>query len=76
MKKGKLFCKSRTTILGYIKNIFDEGELVEDNTKRKVGISDFSTKPTSIYNIDAIIAIGFHVRSKQGTLFLIWTAQL
>ena len=55
---GRLFGKSRTTILGHIQNIYEEGELVEADTMRKVGNPDFSTKPTSMYNLDVIISVG------------------
>lgn len=72
---GRLFGKSRTTILGHIQNIYEEGELVEDNTMRKVGNPDFSTKPTSMYNLDVIISVGYRVHSKQGTQFRIWATQ-
>jgi hypothetical protein len=37
-----------------IKNIFEEKELKEESTMRKFGISEFSTKPTHFYNLDAI----------------------
>lgn len=52
-----LFGKSRSTINEHILNIFKEGELVEEDCMRKIGISDFSTKPTNYYNLDVIIAI-------------------
>lgn len=52
-----LFGKSRSTINEHILNIFKEGELVEEDCMRKIGISDFSTKPTNYYNLDMIIAI-------------------
>ena len=32
--------------------------LIKDETKRKIGISDFSTKPTNFYNLDVIISVG------------------
>ena len=44
---SELFGKSRSTINEHILNIYEEGELEEDVTKRKIGISDFSTKPTN-----------------------------
>lgn len=72
---GRLFGKSRTTILGHIQNIYEEGELVEDATMRKVGNPDFSTKPTSMYNLDVIISVGYRVHSRQGTQFRIWATQ-
>lgn len=36
-------------------NIYKEGELLEDHSMRKIGISDFSIKPTNYYNFDVII---------------------
>ena len=69
---GLLFEKSRTTIIGHIQNIFAEGELVEANTMRKVGISDFSTKPTNLYNLDVIISVGYRIKSQRGTQFRQW----
>jgi hypothetical protein len=42
---------------------------------RKIGISDFSTKPTNFYNLDVIISVGYRVKSRQGTMFRIWATQ-
>lgn len=42
---------------------------------RKIGISDFSTKPTNFYNLDVIISVGYRVKSPQGTQFRIWATQ-
>ena len=39
---------------------------------KKFGNSEFSTKPTNYYNLEMIIAIGFRVKSSQGTKFRIW----
>ena len=70
-----LFGKSRSTINEHILNIYKEGELLENNTMRKIGNSDFSTKPTNYYNLDVIISVGYRVKSRQGTLFRIWATQ-
>ena len=70
-----LFGKSRSTINEHILNIFKEGELVEEDSVRKIGNSDFSTKPTNYYNLDVIISVGYRVKSKQGTQFRIWATQ-
>jgi hypothetical protein len=44
---------------------------------RKIGISDFSTKPMNHYNLDVIISVGYRVKSLQGTKFRQWaTARL
>lgn len=70
-----LFGKSRSTINEHILNVYSEGELVESSTKRKIGNSDFSTKPTNYYNLDVIISVGYRVKSIQGTQFRIWATQ-
>lgn len=70
-----LFGKSRSTINEHILNIYQEGELLEDSSMRKIGISDFSTKQTNFYNLDVIISVGYRVKSQQGTQFRIWATQ-
>ena len=60
---SELFEKSRSTINEHILNVFSEGELEEASSKRKIGNSDFSTKPTNYYNLDVIISVGYQVKS-------------
>ena len=72
---SELFGKSRSTINEHILHIYEEGELEEDKTKRKIGISDFSTKPTNLYNLDVIISVGYRVKSIQGTRFRQWATE-
>jgi hypothetical protein len=74
---AELFQKSRSTINEHILNIYKEEELEEQASMRKIGISDFSTKPTNYYNLDVIISVGYRVKSLQGTKFRQWaTARL
>lgn len=74
---SELFQKSRSTINEHILNIYKEEELEEEQTMRKIGNSDFSTKPTNFYNLDVIISVGYRVKSLQGTKFRQWaTARL
>ena len=70
-----LFGKGKSTIHEHILHIFQEGELQEELSVRKIGISDFSTKPTNFYNLDVIISVGYRVKSRQGTMFRIWATQ-
>ena len=70
-----LFGKAKSTISEHIQNIYAEGELKENETVRKFGISEYSTKPTSFYKLDVIISVGYRVRSHQGTQFRIWATQ-
>jgi hypothetical protein len=72
---AKLFEKSRSTINEHILNIYAEGELQENDSMRKIGISDFSTKPTNLYNLDVIISVGYRVKSLRGTQFRQWATK-
>jgi len=71
-----LFQKAKSTINEHILNIYNEGELPKEQSLRKIGISDFSTKPTNFYNLDTIISVGYRVKSKRGTQFRIWANQV
>lgn len=68
----ELFQKSRSTINEHILNIYEEQELEIEQTMRKIGNSDFTTKPTNFYNLDIIISVGYRVKSHQGTKFRQW----
>ena len=70
-----LFDKSRSTINEHVLNIYAEGELIEADSKRKIGNSDFSTKPTNYYNLDVIISVGYRVKSLRGTQFRQWATK-
>lgn len=72
---AELFNKGRSTINEHILNIYSENELTESDTMRKIGNSDFSTKPTNFYNLDVIISVGYRVKSVQGTRFRQWATQ-
>ncbi len=74
---AELFQKSRSTINEHVLNVFKDGELIEEEVRRKIENSDFSTKPTNYYNLDVIISVGYRVKSQQGTRFRQWaTARL
>jgi hypothetical protein len=72
---AELFNKGRSTINEHVLNIYSENELTESDTMRKIGNSDFSTKPTNFYNLDVIISVGYRVKSVQGTRFRQWATQ-
>lgn len=72
---AELFQKAKSTINEHISNIYKEGELKKDDSLRKIGNSDFSTKPTNYYNLDVIISVGYRVKSLRGTQFRIWATQ-
>ncbi|HKL86374.1 MAG TPA: RhuM family protein [Treponemataceae bacterium] len=70
-----LFGKAKSTINEHIKNIYTEQELIESTTMKKFGISEFQQKTPNYYNLDVIIAVGYRVKSPQGTQFRIWATQ-
>jgi len=72
---GELFGKGRSTINEHILNIFKDGELKKELSMRKIGKTDFSTKPTNYYNLDTIISVGYRVKSIQGVRFRQWATK-
>lgn len=72
---ASLFGKARSTINEHIRNIFQEGELVESEVLQKFGNSEFQQKTPNYYNLDVIISVGYRVKSQQGTQFRIWATQ-
>ena len=73
---SELFQKAKSTINEHIKNIYADGELKIENTLRKFGNSEFSTKPTNYYNLDMIISVGYRVKSQRGVQFRIWASSI
>jgi hypothetical protein len=73
----EVFSKSKSTISEHIKTIFDEEELDKNSVVRKfrTTASDNKTYDVNYYNLDMIIAIGFRVKSPQGTQFRIWATK-
>ncbi len=73
----EVFDKAKSTISEHISNIYQEGELEVDSTVRNFRTvqtegSREVTRELDYYNLDMIIAIGFRVKSPQGTKFRIW----
>lgn len=74
---AELFQKAKSTISEHIKNIFEEGELVEDSVVRnlRTTATDGKNYDTKFYNLDVIISVGYRVKSLQGTKFRQWATQ-
>lgn len=72
---SELFDCAKSNVNMHLSHIFEEGELEESEVMRKFRISEFSTKPTNFYNLDAIIAVGYRVNSKKATRFRQWATQ-
>ena len=68
---AELFNKDISVISRHIKNIYKEGELDEESNLHFLQIP-FSDKPVRLYDLDMIIAVGYRVKSSQGTQFRKW----
>lgn len=71
---ASLFAVDRSVISKHLKNIYESEELVEESTCAffaHVG-SNGQMYRTKIYDLDAIIAVGYRVNSKQATRFRQW----
>ena len=73
-----LFDKNKRTISEHIRNIFKENELSESSVVRKFRTTakDGKVYNVSFYNLDAIISIGYRVKSQKGTQFRIWATKV
>ena len=74
---AELFGCSTDNISLHLKNIFSEGELDKDSVTEKYSTTaaDGKNYLTTFYSLDAIIAVGYRVNSKQATAFRIWATR-
>ena len=74
---SELFQVSIPTINEHLKNLFAGGELVEAAVIRnfRITASDEKEYLTKHYKLDAIIAVGYRVRSVVGTQFRRWATE-
>ena len=74
---GELFGAERSVITKHLRNIFKDGELVEDSVCAIFAhtAADGKTYNTKYYNLDAIISVGYRVNSRQATQFRIWATR-
>ncbi|MDP4181810.1 MAG: virulence RhuM family protein [Bacillota bacterium] len=74
---AELFGVDRTVITKHLKNIFSESELEENSVCAIFAhtAQDGKNYNTKYYNLDAIIAVGYRVNSKEATRFRKWATQ-
>ena len=75
---SKVFDCSIDNVSLHLKNIFKDNELDENSVVEDSSItaSDGKNYKTKIYNLDAIIAVGYRVNSKKATEFRIWATKV
>ena len=75
---AKVFDVGIPAISKQLNNIFNDGELIKDSvvSKMEITASDNKVYNTDIYNLDAIIAVGYRINSKKATEFRIWATKV
>jgi hypothetical protein len=68
----ELFGRDQSVISRHIGSLFREGELPEKGNMQILHIASGGDRPTTFYNLDVIISVGYRVKSKRGTQFRIW----
>ena len=77
---SKLFSVDRSVINRHIRNIYRDGELEESRTRKESLVvkkegNRSVTRKIKLYNLDAIISVGYRVNSKKATDFRIWATK-
>ncbi len=78
---AQLFDKDSDTIGLHLKNIYQSGELEEFATTEESSVVQNEGKrqvqrKIKLYNLDAIISVGYRVNSKRGIQFRIWASRI
>jgi len=77
---AELFQTTQQNISLHLQNIFEEGELTAEATHKEIlsvrreGSRDVR-RQLDFYNLDAIISVGYRVKSRVATQFRIWATQ-
>lgn len=71
LEMAELFSTTKQNVSPHLKNIFEDGELREDSTVKesltvRLEGNREVQRSVALYNLDAILAVGFRVRSPRG----------
>jgi hypothetical protein len=74
---AELFETTKQNVGLHLKNIFNEGELNPDSVVKEsfTTAADGKQYKTMFYNLDAIISVGYRIKSLTATRFRIWATQ-
>ena len=74
---AELFQTTKQNVGQHLKKIFSEGELSENSVVKKffTTAADGKKYKTNFYDLDAIISVGYRVKSHVATRFRIWATQ-
>lgn len=78
LEMAELFNASKQNISLHLKNLFQDGELHEESVVKEslTAAADGKTYRTKLYNLDAILAVGYRVRSPRGVQFRRWVSMV
>lgn len=76
LEMAELFDATKQNISLHLKNIFEDGELDADSVVKEslTTAADGKRYQTLLYNLDAILAVGYRVRSPRGVQFRRWAS--
>jgi len=76
LEMAELFSASKQNISLHLKNLLQDGELHEESVVKEslTTAADGKTYRTKLYNLDAILAVGYRVRSPRGVQFRRWAS--
>jgi hypothetical protein len=74
---AELFQSTKQNISLHLNNVFDEGELLEKRVVKEylTTAADGKNYRTKFYNLEAIVAVGYRVKSHRGTQFRKWATE-
>ncbi len=81
LEMAELFDASKQNISLHLKNLFEDGELdaeatVKESLTVQIEGSREVQRPVTLYNLDAILAVGYRVRSPRGVQFRRWASTI
>ena len=71
---ASLFDTTKQNVSLHLQNIFEDDELIQNSVVKKslTTASDGKQYNTNLYNLDAILAVGYRIRSSRGVQFRKW----
>jgi hypothetical protein len=81
LEMAELFDATKQNISLHLKNVFEDGELnpaatVKESLTVQIEGSRQVQRPVTLYNLDAILAVGYRVRSPRGVQFRRWASTI
>nr|WP_319564508.1 virulence RhuM family protein [uncultured Rhodoferax sp.] len=76
LEMAELFDATKQNISLHLKNIIEDGELDANSVVKEslTTAADGKAYSTKLFNLDAILAVGYRVRSKRGVQFRRWAS--